>query len=340
MAETSIEWTDRSINPIRARHRKTGAIGHYCELFSTGCAHCYASNFQKRFGMPPFPGKSRLPKLPVVDDRGCVIVNEEIELFLDESKLDEVLKRRKPAKWFWCDMTDLFGSWVPDEWIDRCFAVMNATAHQLPIPIDLNAKPWHTHQILTKRPERMFHYMESRSKWRDSDTNPLFVAGRHDGGVLRGHGVEIMNAGACLLWPMPNVWLGVSCENQQTADERIPWLLKTPAAVRFLSCEPLLGPIEWNHWTNAIGWVIAGGESGHNARPMHPDWARSLRDQCQAVGVPFFFKQWGEWASQNDTPRTVERNSWGLYRVGKHAAGRLLDGREWSEFPQTEPANA
>jgi protein gp37 len=138
-------------------------------------------------------------------------------------------------------------------------------------------------------------------------------------------------------WPIKNVWLGVSVEDQQTADERIPLLLQTPAAVRFISAEPLLGPIRLNDgqslnysqrlkkgWSlnmlQQLDWIICGGESGPNARPMHPNWARSLRDQCQAAGVPFFFKQWG---AHTEDGR----------RIGKKAAGRVLDGRTWEEFP-------
>jgi protein gp37 len=151
----------------------------------------------------------------------------------------------------------------------------------------------------------------------------------------------------------PHVWMGTSVENQEQADKRIPHLLDIPARVRFLSMEPLLGPVNLNRWLvadmradgggvarlNVIRWVIVGGESGHNARPMRPEWARSIRDQCQAADVPFFFKQWGEWWPH-------EQGQWSggpligfdapddeFYKIGKMAAGRLLDGREWSEFP-------
>lgn len=128
----------------------------------------------------------------------------------------------------------------------------------------------------------------------------------------------------------PNVWIGATICNQQEADRDIPKLLAVPAAKRFLSMEPLLGPVELEPWLSAndlhkivggpmIDWVIVGGESGPNARPMHPDWARSLRDQCQSAGVPFLFKQWGEW--------------WNGARLGKATAGRSIDGREWNEVP-------
>lgn len=154
---------------------------------------------------------------------------------------------------------------------------------------------------------------------------------------------------------LPNIWMGVSVEDQQRANERIPWLLDTPAAVRFVSCEPLLGEVKlynipygnqgwkmnalegihWNyldyqHGCAKLNWVICGGESGPGARPMQLDWARSLRDQCQEAGVPFLFKQWGAWQPQYvDDPRGP------LYeRVGKKKAGRLLDGRLWDEYPR------
>ena len=161
-----------------------------------------------------------------------------------------------------------------------------------------------------------------------------------------------------MIVPDPNVWLGVSVENQEAADERIPDLLAIPAAVRFLSCEPLLGPIDLGRWLKPGGaeggrsWVIAGGESGPGARPMHPDWARGLRDQCTSAGVPFFFKQWGEWlAGRWQDGQEGQRNDsreWRHFgtpgeqgafavRVGKKTAGALLDGHEWKEFPDVRP---
>lgn len=149
-----------------------------------------------------------------------------------------------------------------------------------------------------------------------------------------------------------NVWVGTTVENQEWAEKRIPYLLRVPARVRFLSCEPLLGPIEFSDVTRrsdavsqlgkqalaGIHWVIAGGESGHGARPSHPDWFRSLRDQCQAVRVPFFFKQWGSygpvWTDPSPVTRVAGEDIIGLGLIGKKAAGRTLDRREWSEFPE------
>jgi protein gp37 len=167
---------------------------------------------------------------------------------------------------------------------------------------------------------------------------------------------------------LPNVWLGATIVNQEEADRDIPKLLQVPAAKRFLSMEPLLGPVDLSPWLAIAGsppqrmrymhnkplhWVIVGGESGPGARPMHPDWARSLRDQCQAAGVPFLFKQWGEWLPAKDgrsiTGKTLVlegaapftdhpkwhgfANGQQVARVGKKAAGRQLDGRTWDEVP-------
>lgn len=139
--------------------------------------------------------------------------------------------------------------------------------------------------------------------------------------------------------PRRNVWLGTTAENQEWWDKRIPALRKTPAACRFVSVEPMLGPVLGE--VDGIDWVICGGESGRGARPMHPDWARSLRDQCQAAGVPFLFKQWGEWEPIVTTTGELEspfgyhvESKLGFVNVGKKAAGRLLDGREWHQFPE------
>ena len=151
-------------------------------------------------------------------------------------------------------------------------------------------------------------------------------------------------------WP-ENVWLGTTVENQEQAEKRIPELLAVNVRVRFLSCEPLLGPVNlralsgctdpdcWNGcMPSGISWVIAGGESGHGARPTHPAWFRSLRDQCQAAGVPFFFKQWGEFVSVSEVAGDGPHHSFPdgatVRRVGKKAAGRTLAGRTWDQFPE------
>src|SRR3990167_4822889 len=184
--------------------------------------------------------------------------------------------------------------------------------------------PQHTFQVLTKRPERMLEFWNWFSK----------------------HALP----------PAENVWLGVSCENQKAADERIPLLLQVPAAVRFLSCEPLFGEINIRKYftmLRTLHWFIAGGESGHHARPMHPDWARGLRDQCKAAGVPFFFKQWGEWVGLEFKKNQVdfdcaagdvaagcclteiEFGGVDFVRPGKKKPGRRLVAEEGNEFPET-----
>jgi protein gp37 len=371
MAATSIEWCDHSINPLRAREKTTGRVGHFCVKLSPGCAHCYSSRLQSRFGLHEFVATNR----------------DKVDLFLHEPALLEVIARRKPTRYFWCDMTDLFGDWVPDEWIDRCLAAMALT-------------PQHTHMLLTKRPDRMRDYMSIPCR-----RERVQAAGeRMRPSRLPRHWYHVADWSMRLNpWPLPNVWLGVSCENQQTADERIPLLLQMPAAVRFISAEPLLGPIRlvqqepprladgrvcwppmqpqpstywlahkdwpddceyWQAKTNGLSWVIAGGESGPGARPMHPDWARSLRDQCTSGGVSFFFKQWGEWTPVYDRDRDdpdwqrcpeAKDNSeryvnlaggHGFHgdrvvfcrRVGKKAAGRQLDGAIWDQFPAAREA--
>ena len=230
-----------------------------------------------------------------------------------EERLYQPLHWKRPRRVFVNSMSDLFHEDIPDSFIDRIFGVM------------WEAKE-HTFQILTKRAKRMAKYMSRKD-------------------LMTTH--------------LPHVWLGVSAEDQQTANERMPLLLQTPAAVRFVSLEPLLGPIklgmekfiyEGRTFSTGPDWVIVGGESGPDARPMHPDWVRSIRDECVAGGTPFFFKQWGEWApnptgigpfwttmvkgykaGNNDTPGYRKT----MYRVGKRTAGRELDGRTWDEYPWT-----
>jgi protein gp37 len=340
MPVTSIEWTEATWNPIAG-----------CSVLSPGCTNCYAMRTAARLARieataPIYAGLTQPSKAGPVWT-GRVEVNEKALL--------EPLRRRKPTMYFVNSMSDLFHESVPDETIDRVFAVMALC-------------PQHTFQVLTKRSARMrsyfqqlngarldlqFHLMEKKCAWR---TN----------------------------WPLPNVWLGVSVEDQKRADERIPDLLATPAALRFLSCEPLLGPVDlrghisepWeglaSTWTDRDGilrgdltgnaidgieWVIVGGESGPGARPMHPDWARLLRDQCATHDVPFFFKQWGEWAPHrtgeaitirqyHDTIGYIDRDTGArkrnpnrfsdhtMRRVGKKAAGRTLDGVTHDAMPQ------
>jgi protein gp37 len=282
MGITSIEWTDRSVNPIRA-NGPDGAVGHYCEMVSGGCAHCYSSNFQPRFGMPRFKSKPN----------GATP-------FFDEERLKEVLTRKKPTKWFWCDMTDLFGSWVPDEWIDKCFAAMALTPH-------------HTHQVLTKRPERMADYIASRTPMDDSGRYPTMPQWHQqiedwlDEGYGGGRFFETgprwdraHDASAKVTTPLPNVWLGTSIE-AQAQQERLQHLLNTPAAIRFVSAEPLIDNLDLGlrNWADIdrddcrLDWVIVGGESGHGARPCNINWIRLIVEDCRQAGVACFVKQLG-----------------------------------------------
>jgi len=218
--------------------------------------------------------------------------------FTDVSEHPERLTQpfawKKPRRILVNSMSDLFQEWVSESFIKSVFSAM----HQA---------DWHTYQVLTKRPRRMADMIDRLSRPIQPGEPPDIEIGRH-------------------------IWLGVSVENQETADARIPALLATAAPVRFLSVEPLIEQVTLNPWLLAehgrrhigakpgIHWVIVGGEPGPRARPMSVEWVRLIRDQCVAAGVPFFFKQWGEFNERGE-------------RVGKKAAGRLLDGREWNEYP-------
>lgn len=299
-----------------------------CTKVSEGCRNCYAERMAKRF----WRGR----------EFGDVQCHEE--------RLDDPCHWKNSVRVFVNSMSDLFHENVSNLFINRIIYFMEVAARQ------------HTYLILTKRPDRMNNYFR---------------------GVA----------------PANNVWLGVSIEDQETADERIPLLLKTPAAVRFVSVEPMLGPVnlnrikwakipidpdnykrfgvpapdelwsmndvlssrpgdKWNKPKVGLDWVICGGESGPGARPMHPDWVRSLRDQCVDAGVPFFFKQWGEWIRPDQLPRDTDMdrplpgekivNNFtehsdkaippegfeDFWRYGKKINGRELDWEEWNEFPE------
>lgn len=280
MAETKIEWTDVTWNPVRG-----------CDPVSPGCANCYAAEVAARFSRPgqPYEGlATRHPGQPGKWTGKIRLVRE---------KLAEPLSWKKPRRVFVNSMSDLFHPAVPFEFIDECFVVM-ALALQ------------HTFQVLTKRAERLQQWALAPDRLDRLDDAIVRVFDRRD---------RALNGIGCLqcfrqphkphkaeLWPLPNVWLGVSVENQAAADERVPHLLQCPAAVRFLSCEPLLGPVHVEpHLTReyeptedysayrGIDWVIAGGESGLKARPCKLDWIRSIVEQCQAASVPCFVKQLG-----------------------------------------------
>jgi len=367
MTASKIEWTDRSDwNPIRG-----------CTRISPGCGGpgnvggCYAEVMAARFSDPGQWGYGYAERTA----KGGRWTGK-VEVQWDRLTLP--IRWRNPAKIFASSTSDFFHAALVMTDIAQLFGVMIA-AHHL---------RGHTFQVLTKRADLMRKTLTYDDFWHianaEADSHimrwvdPLNRRSDDARATLDDYGSEN---------PPPGIWLGVSVEDQQRADERIPDLLTTPAAVRWLSCEPLLGPVDlrghmsasWegyaSTWTDqhgvrrsdltgnaidGIDWVVAGGESGPGARPMHPDWARSLRDQCAEAGVPFFFKQWGEWmptlykegagedfgnlfldgsgrwaAKLNGPWKSAGPNAGfeSYYRVGKKAAGRLLDGVEHNGMP-------
>ncbi|MBX9707888.1 MAG: phage Gp37/Gp68 family protein [Caulobacteraceae bacterium] len=367
MADKSlIEWTDTTWNIV------TG-----CSLVSPGCTNCYAMRLAGG-RMQNHPSRVGL----TTETKAGPVWNGQVRF--NAAWLTQPLAWKKPRKIFVAAHGDLFHEGITDAQLDQIFAVMALC-------------PQHVFQILTKRPERMRAYLTTDPvgrvlAWTDavldlSVTTPLSVAS-----VYRAQ--ETLSEGHT---DLANVWLGVSVEDQARADERIPDLLATPAAVRWISAEPLLGPINLNHikmvdrqtpdggwetgWESALNgcrfdpwndetgeseghprldWVVLGGESGPCARPMHPDWARQIRDQCAAAGVPFLFKQWGAWgpgvnigpSTQTETCAWWFNDGWDfrdvtvreseemhyedepdLWRVGKARAGRLLDGVLHDGYP-------
>lgn len=309
MENSKIEWTDCTFNPW---------IG--CAKVSPGCQHCYAETLMNtRMGRVEWgPNGTRVRtsasywKQPLRWNEEAMRNGERKRVFC--GSLCDVFEDREDLEPWRIDLMKLIEKTPYLDWL-----------------------------LLTKRPENVKRMIEKAQE-------------QSGAGVYAD--VWIMRTG---------VWIGTSVENQEQADKRIPHLLSIPACVRFLSMEPLLGPVDlgfgevmpgrWQ-WMDhgSLHWVIVGGESGHNARPMHPEWVRSIKRQCQAAGVPFFFKQWGEWglADYLDVPsvwvdedtgaivvRTLPRvepppfrSAAVMKRIGKHAAGRLLDGREWNEFPE------
>lgn len=328
--KTKIEWTDATWNPLRG-----------CSRVSDGCRNCYAESVAHRFSGPgmPYEGLTRIVN-------GHPAWTGEVRMITE--LLDQPLRWTRPRRIFVNSMSDLFHESVPDSFIDRVFAVMWA-CHFCD-----GGQSKHVFQILTKRAKRMRDYLrqDRREHWARAAIN---LAGKYDpDGIFD----DIANAQGS----HPRIWLGVSVENQATADERIPLLLETPAAIRWISAEPLLSPMSLvvpfdGATVNAVrgalpgiprlDWVVAGGESGSHARPSHPDWLRAMRDQCKAAGVPFLFKQWGEWipgsqscdignqtaligACQRGHRWDSGAHSW---NIGKKAAGRLLDGVLHDEYP-------
>lgn len=372
MADTTpIEWTDATWNIV------TG-----CSVVSPGCTNCYAMRLAGT-RLQHHPSRAGL----TVDSKAGPVWNGQVRF--NAEWLTQPLRWTRPRMIFVAAHGDLFHDGVTDDQLDQIFAVMALC-------------PRHVFQILTKRPERMRAYLTGLSDcWRarlavanDPGSLPISMA---DVGRALGIGAKFSYDPPTPAWPLPNVWLGVSVEDQTRADERIPILLDTPAAVRWISAEPLLGPVDlgavraarlapedaddvWTFDALAVGdyysnhlpsglteggdgpdrahrldWVVIGGESGPGVRPMHPDWARQLRDQCAAAGVPFLFKQWGAWAPRDEwrpgvnapamvavaadggrVPDDVAPQDVGghrMARVGKKASGRHLDGVLHDGFP-------
>lgn len=326
MAENSkIEWTHHTFNPWRG-----------CSKVSPGCTHCYAERMAKR----------RPDVLGIWGDNGIRIIAKDSYWQLPHKWNKAAQQAGERHRVFCGSMMDVFEG--PESMpFESWQGIQEARIRLWQTIIDTPHLDW---LLLTKRPE---------------------------------HAASLLPEGGWYEGLPDNVWIGTSAENQATADERINKLLNINARVRFLSCEPLLGPVNLTHWLQSLDWIICGGESGPQARPMHPQWARALRDQCQETGIAFFFKQWGEWMSltqistfernEFDIPdrtirepyretyyKAMERHQWGAFtaggeyypvtttwngrqgnpddnyevtmvRLGKKAAGRLLDGREWNE---------
>ena len=282
---SSIEWTDVTWNCT---------VG--CTRVSPGCENCYAEKVAHRGMSPQHKG------LTVLGKNG-VRWNGKINLV--PSALEKPLRWRKPRRVFVDSMSDLFHPGVPFDYVAAVFAIMAAC-------------PQHTFQVLTKRPERMLeffawlraehhnpdHYPDDVGCILQVNVGPYWPDLREDdgGGIETGRFAQLIDVGEDYsdmgrppTWPLPNVWLGVSVEDQQRANERIPLLAECPAAVRFLSCEPLLGPVTLGGVPGIedVNWVIVGGEPGQGARFCDLDWVRALTLQCEEAGVACFVKQLG-----------------------------------------------
>ena len=347
MADHSlIEWTDATWNPI------TG-----CSVVSPGCTNCYAMRLAGT-RLKHHPSRAGL----TIDTKAGPVWNGEVRL--NEQWLDQPLRWSKPRMIFVCAHGDLFAEGVPDEWIDRVFAIMALA-------------PRHAFQVLTKRPDRMREYLSAgprnlRNAWLNSIRPGALPVSIHEAfarisGDATDEHRSLYDAGKPA-WPLPNVWLGVSVEDQTRADQRRAAMaaLADMGWLTWVSYEPALGPVDWKGWEFAR-WIVSGGESGDGARPTHPEWHRATRDFCAAHEIAFLFKQWGAWSAFYDrdvddpdwrsTPKVDGQMGLGATRfhnlaggigfhgerlvavrnVGKKAAGRLLDGIEHNGLPRVRP---
>jgi protein gp37 len=348
MGKTTISWTNKTWNPVRG-----------CRRVSPGCEHCYAEATAGRFCGPgqAYEGLATRKLRVISDDEQQVVSRWTGKVRFVAEHLGDPLKWRAPQLVFVNSMSDLFYEDLTNEQIAAVFGVMAAA-------------PRHTFQVLTKRPQRMREWFE----WAARAEVPYAGLPHHDDHVhqrsvccryawmlpqseemlARGEVYGLHPSDEVLEhqsgpWPLPNVWLGVSVEDQERAEERVPLLLDTPAAVRFLSCEPLLGPL---NLANAhlpcygrerrVDWVIAGCESGYGMRPCYVAWLRSLRDQCAAAKVPFFLKQAVELSYLGGTIAGVDRPPEHVIACGlgskKRGGGIIelpyLDGVRHAAFPE------
>jgi len=338
MNKTKIEYLTHTWNPIAMR----------CAPVSEGCKNCWHLTLANRLAKNPLIPKDR----QIAYAGGKPVLIEKELHFLGT-------RTEKPTIVGVQFMGDLFYESVPFEWIAAVFGIM--------------LHSYCTFLVLTKRAERMLEFFNwinakapaRRQAWidvvADAEKSCGETVGNRGAGKACGHEFVVSDyadkyahSGSITVgnWPLKNVCIGVTVENQQTANERIPILLQIPAAVRFVSCEPLLSEIDFSHLPESgaeLDWVIVGGESGPRARPMHTDWARSIRDQCKKAGVPYFFKQWGEWTAEKGwylkenmsrcKSMIVDRDDQdyvgvSMGKVGKNKAGRMLDGRIWDEYPK------
>jgi len=386
---SKIEWCDETWNPV---------VG--CSKVSAGCDNCYAEKMAYRLSCMGQPAYMSTPENPggVVFGEGCWSTGPSYGQWTGRTALNSVkhfelpFSWKKPRRIFVCSMGDLFHESVPVEWIYKVLTVVAML-------------PRHTFMFLTKRPERMCEIITDLGRGGQPHlphvSYPQFGNSETESHISNMLSLRLEREGYHVGWPMRNLWVGTSVEDQKTADARIPSLLRTQAAARFVSVEPMLGAVDLTEidtgktWpfkgetskinalrghassinkepsstaasvrfidlmnTGKLDWVICGGESGPKARALNQDSVRGLRDQCSAAGVPFMFKQWGEWAPfgqagivkahglepsnnkfrvyfETGLPRDCirEHPHVGVYKIGKKKAGRLLDGKEHLAFP-------